>query len=358
MRKPTLSELRAGQRKAISSEELVTAGRLMPGATLPLLVRPVSPGLNLAVWAAHNRDWIERRLDKHGAVLFRDFLVGDVSDFEWLVNSVSTEILEYQERSSPRSQVSGRVYTSTEYAASQSIFLHNENSYQLNWPTRIFFYCVTPAASGGETPLADTRRVFGRLRPETRERFARKQIKYVRNFGAEFGLRWPFVFQTTDREVVEQYCRRNEISCQWRDGDRLRTESVRPGILRHPRTGEWSWFNHAAFFHVSTLEPVMRDALLSELGADDLPNNTYYGDGTEIEPEVLDEIRAAYREERVCFPWQKGDVLMVDNLLVAHSRTPYVGARKVVVAMADPLNWKDAQASAAAGSAAGGVSHD
>lgn len=346
MRRPTLSELRTGQRKAISSEELITTGSLLPGAALPLLVRPASPGLNLAVWAAHNRGWIEERLDRHGALLFRDFAVEDVGEFEWLVNSVSNEMLEYQERSSPRSQVSGRIYTSTEYAASQPIFLHNENSYQLNWPTRIFFYCVQPAARGGETPLADTRRVFQRLRPETRGRFARKRIKYVRNFGAEFGLRWPIVFQTADREVVEQYCRRNEISWEWREGNRLRTESVRPGIVRHPRTGEWSWFNHAAFFHVSTLDPLMRDALLNELGADDLPNNTYYGDGTEIEPDVLDEIRAAYGQERVCFPWQKGDVLMVDNLLVAHSRTPYTGARKVVVAMADPLNWKDARAAA------------
>jgi alpha-ketoglutarate-dependent taurine dioxygenase len=354
MRRPTLNELRAGQRKAISSEQMVAADCLQSGATLPLLVRPVSPGLNLAVWAAHNRGWIEQRLDQHGAILFRDFLIDDVGEFEWFVNSVSAVMLEYQERSSPRSRVSGRIYTSTEYAASQSIFLHNENSYQLNWPTRIFFYCAQPAAQGGETPIADTRRVYQRLSPETRERFARKQIRYVRNFGAEFGLRWPFVFQTTDKEVVEQYCRRNEIKWEWREGNRLRTESVRPGILRHPRTGEWSWFNHAAFFHVSTLEPTMRNALLSELDADDLPNNTYYGDGTEIEPEVLDEIRSAYGEERVCFPWQKGDVLMVDNLLVAHSRMPYTGARKVVVAMADPLNWKDALAARVDGSASGG----
>jgi hypothetical protein len=36
-------------------------------------------------------------------------------------------------------------------------------------------------------------------------------------------------------------------------------------------------------------------------------------------------------------------VLMIDNLLVAHSRTPYTGARKVVVGMADPLSWHDVQ---------------
>lgn len=346
MKKRSLKNLRPGQRKAVgvSSEDLIIAEGLT-GGSLPLVIRPSSGGLNLAVWAAHNRSLIETHLATHGAILFRGFKIDDVTEFEWFVSSVSAEMLEYKERSSPRSQVSGKIYTSTEYSASQSIFPHNENSYQLNWPTKIFFFCLAPAEQGGETPIVDTRRVFQRLTPRLRERFIKKQVKYVRNFGVEFGLRWSFVFQTTDKIAVERYCSQNKIRCEWREGDRLRTEAVRPAVVRHPRTGEWSWFNHATFFHCSTLEPLVREALLSELSEDELPNNTYYGDGTPIEPEVLDELRAAYREETASFRWQAGDVLMLDNLLVAHSRTPYAGARKVVVGMADPLSWNDVQSS-------------
>ena len=344
MQRRSLKDLRPGQRRSVnvSSPELIRTESLA-GGPVPLVIRPASEGLNLAVWAAHNRSLIEDQLAKHAAILFRGFRVEDVSEFEWFISAVSTEMLEYKERSSPRSQVSGRIYTSTEYSASQSIFPHNENSYQLHWPTKIFFYCVVPASEGGETPIVDTRKVFQRLSPQLRQRFIEKQVKYVRNFGVEFGLRWSFVFQTTDKQAVEDYCRQNEIRCEWRDGDQLRTEAIRPAVVWHPRTGEWSWFNHATFFHYSTLEPLMREALLSELGEQNLPNNTYYGDGTPIEPEVLDELRAAYREETVSFPWQAGDVLMLDNLLVAHSRTPYTGARKVVVGMADPLSWNDVQ---------------
>ncbi len=346
MQRRSLKDLRPGQRRAVgvSAAELITAEPL-PGAALPLVVQPCSEGLNLAVWAAHNRGRIEAYLDSYGAILFRGFKVEDVTEFEWFINSVSTEMLEYKERSSPRSQVSGKIYTSTEYSASQSIFPHNENSYQLHWPTKIFFFCLVPANTGGETPIVDTRKVYQRLSPALRERFIEKQVKYVRNYGVEFGLRWSFVFQTTDKQVVEDYCRQNELHCEWRAGDRLRTAAIRPAVLQHPRTGEWSWFNHATFFHYSSLDPLMRDALLSELGEENLPNNTYYGDGTGIEPEVLEELRAAYRSETVSFSWQIGDVLMLDNLLVAHSRTSYTGTRRVVVGMADPLSWHDVQKS-------------
>jgi alpha-ketoglutarate-dependent taurine dioxygenase len=40
-----------------------------------------------------------------------------------------------------------------------------------------------------------------------------------------------------------------------------------------------------------------------------------------------------YRKTCVSFPWQEHDVLMLNNMLVAHSRNPFVGERKIVVAL-------------------------
>jgi alpha-ketoglutarate-dependent taurine dioxygenase len=344
MQRRSLKDLRAGQRRAVSvsSADLVTAETLN-GGTLPLVVQPSSVGLDLAVWAAHNRNLIEDYVDKHGAILFRGFRVGDVTEFEGFINSVTTETLVYKERASPRTHVSGNIYTATEYSPTQSIFPHNESSYHLNWPTRLFFFCVVPASEGGETPIGDTRKIYQRLSPQLRERFIKKQVKYVRNYGVEFGLHWSVAFQTIDKRVVEDYCREHDLRYEWRGGDQLRTEAIRPAALQHPRTGECAWFNHATFFHYSTLDPLMREAMLNELGEENLPNNTYYGDGTPFEPEVLEELRAAYRAETISFPWQTGDVLMLDNVLASHSRTPYTGARKVVICMADPLSWRDVQ---------------
>ncbi|NET49525.1 MAG: TauD/TfdA family dioxygenase, partial [Merismopedia sp. SIO2A8] len=50
---------------------------------------------------------------------------------------------------------------------------------------------------------------------------------------------------------------------------------------------------------------------------------------------LLDEIREVYQQASVSFLWQEGDVLLLDNMLVAHGRKPFVGTRKIVVAMAE-----------------------
>jgi hypothetical protein len=79
-------------------------------------------------------------------------------------------------------------------------------------------------------------------------------------------------------------------------------------------------------------------ALLDVFKEEDLPSNSYYGDGTPIENSVLDEIRGVFNECSAKFPWQAGDVLMVENMLLAHGRNPFSGPRKVVVAMAGPYS--------------------
>jgi hypothetical protein len=95
------------------------------------------------------------------------------------------------------------------------------------------------------------------------------------------------------------------------------------------------WFEHTAFFHISSLPAGVRDVLQADFAEEDLPFNTYYGDGTPIEISVLEEIRAAYKQHAVAFPWQKRDLLLIDNVLVSHSRQPFVGPREILVAMAD-----------------------
>lgn len=157
---------------------------------------------------------------------------------------------------------------------------------------------------------------------------------YVRNYGEGLGLNWQEVFRTTSKAEVEAKCRQTMMGFSWK-GDRLRTSAVRPGVARHPVTGEWSWFNQAPHWHISCLDAETRSSVQSLFAEEDWPRHCYYGDGTPIEDSVLSEICALYQQLEVVFPWQKGDVLLLDNMLTAHARNPFSGERKILVAMGD-----------------------
>jgi alpha-ketoglutarate-dependent taurine dioxygenase len=335
--------LKTARRKpiSISQANLIKTELIQPEQLLPLVIQPAVEEINLATWATGNKGWVETQLLKHGGLLFRNFNVNGVADFEQFIQAISGKLIEYSYRSTPRSQVSGNIYTSTEYPASHSIPLHNEMAYSLNWPMKIWFFCVKAAERGGETPIADSRKVFKRIDAKIKEQFIQKKIVYVRNYGKGLDLHWENVFQTTNRSEVETYCRNFGIEFEWRDENHLRTRQVCQAVAIHPKTNETVWFNQAHLFHVSSLNPEVRESLLSMVKEEDLPRNAYYGDGSPIETSVLDEIRELYQQEAVIFPWQEGDVLMLDNMLTAHGRTPFIGQRKVVVGMADPVSSQD-----------------
>jgi alpha-ketoglutarate-dependent taurine dioxygenase len=321
---------------SLSRQELVEAEYLRPDSTLPLVLRPKLEEFDLVGWAASNREFIAAKLLEHGGVLFRGFDVGDASRFEEFARVFSPELMDYLDQHTPRTKLSGYVYTSTEYPADQHIPFHSENSKNHVWPLKLWFCCLQPAERGGETPIADNRRVFALLDPALKERFVEKRVMYVRNFGEGVGLSWQTAFQTSSRAVVEEYCRGAGMECVWKDEQRLRLRHVCQAVARHPETGEAVWFNQAHLFHVAGLDAAVRDSMRALFREEDLPSNAFYGDGTAIEDSVIEDIRAAYAEAAVAFAWQAGDVLMLENMLVAHGRAPYAGPRRVLVAMAEP----------------------
>ncbi len=330
------SKLKSIKRKSVvlSADDLVSYEPA--GGGMPLVVTPRADAMDLPAWAAQQRDSLRARLHAHGALLFRGFARPGVDTFSNAVRAVSGEPLRYTERSSPRHAVDGNVYTSTDYPPEYPIFLHNEQSYNLSWCRVISFTCQRASTTGGQTPLADTRRILARLDPALVERFRQRRYMYVRNFGDGFGLSWQVAFQTESPAEVEAYCAKNRIEVEWKGGGRLRTRQVRDAIHVHPDTGEQVWFNHCTFFHVSTLPPPVRDTLLAGFADEDLPNQTCYGDGAPIEAEVMAELQQAYLAEKVLFDWREGDVLIVDNMLSCHGREPFGGERRVLTAMSEP----------------------
>lgn len=324
--------LDGSRRRAGATDALVAAEAPQDGTSLPLMVRPARPDVALEGWIGANREALRRWLDTHGAVLFRGFGDSDASGLAALLRATGAEPVDYTERSSPRRAVGDRVFTSTEHPAHAEIPLHCENSYQATWPRMLLFLCRVPAATGGETPLADTRRIRARLDPALVARFAAHGVMYRRCFDGRLGLPWQEVFGTDDAAEVERRCALRGLRFAWRGDGALRTEAVRPLAERHPGTGEPIWFNHALFFHPSSLDPEAR-AALAGVASQDLPSDTLFGDGTPLPEDAVAALRAAYAAEIVRVPWQQGDVLVVDNMLAAHGRAPFTGRREVLVAM-------------------------
>jgi alpha-ketoglutarate-dependent taurine dioxygenase len=325
----------------LSAAELVTIAPAANPGGLPVLIRPAARGVDAAAWVRSNRPCIESLLQRHGGVLLRGFGLSGADDFERVLDACGIELMHYIEKATPREQVSSHVYTSTVFPAEYAIALHNELSYVRQWPGRIAFFCEQPPQADGETPLADVRRVLARIAPEIADRFRRVGWTLVRNFGSGIGPSWQHSLAVATRAQAEDYLRRSDTQWQWLDGDsptsRLRTFQRRAAVRRHPVTGEELWFNHIAFWHPSSVAPEVRRSLHADFGPQHLPYNTRYGDGAEIPEAIAAHLRAAYDAETVKFAWEAGDFLLLDNMLVAHGRSPYRGARRILTAMGDEV---------------------
>lgn len=328
----------------LSQSDLVKVGFLHEGQALPLLVEPNLKDVDLMGWVSSNLDWLEASLLQYGGILFRGFGLHSQSHFEQFIHAISLPLMDYMEGATPRTQLSDKVYTSTEFPPERSISIHNELCYVMTWPMKILFYCVTAPPQGGETPIGDVRKVLQRIPPAIRERFVEKKWMLVRNFGGGFGLPWQTSYHAQSKSELESYLRNARIDFEWLDENHLRTRQVRPAVSKHPKTGEWVWFNHIGFWHVSSLEPELRQVFLTDLREEGLPFNTYYGDGSRIEDEVIEELRKAYDAETISFGWQEGDVLLLDNMLVAHGRNPFTGPRRILTAMGQAYTRQDFEA--------------
>ena len=319
-----------------------TSCRRLDGLSWPPVYEPVSEHRDhaphdFAAWLRERRDALRGELLHGGAILFRGFAVDNAEQFECIARVFTPQLSSYRGGDSPRMAVTGSgVYTSTVYPASLPISLHNEMSYTNRHPALLFFYCEIQPESGGETPLADCRELYRRLDSRTVRRFQERGIRYVQNLpdGATgFGKSWQQTFETEDRAEVEALLRARGAGFEWRAGGALQTWEIVSPVRAHPVSGELLFFSQAHQWHVSALDPQVRRTLLSRLSERDLYHHCTFGDGTPVPEADLEEIRGVLDAIAIRFPWQARDLLVVDNLLVAHGRSPFRGPRRILVAM-------------------------
>ena len=320
-----------GSRRTIKASLRLAAG------SPPVMVAERSPA-GLAQWLAEQRGDIDATVAQHGAVLIRGLDVRDEGSAAQAAGALTARLMEEREAFAPRSELRRGLYSASIWPPDQPMCMHHELSYAVQVPSRQVFCCLAAPSRGGATALADAGAVLARLPRPTVERFARHGWELVRTHHQVIGVSWQQAFGTSDPRAVEEYCLRNDVACHWGGDGTLRTTRRRAAILRHPGDGRPLWFNSVAFLSEWTMDQAVREYLTLEFGPDGLPFNTRYGNGEPLDQETIELINDVYAECTIREPWQAGDVMVVDNLRMAHSREPYEGERQVVVALADPVS--------------------
>ncbi|WTC15602.1 TauD/TfdA family dioxygenase [Streptomyces cellulosae] len=278
---------------------------------------------------------LDNLLTKEKALVFRGFGV-TADGLDPVMDRLLPHRLAYVNGNSPRTKVGSNVYTSTEYPPEFTISMHNELSYASSWPTRLMFFCDLAAETGGATPVVDAALWLESLDPEVREAY-KAGVRYTQNLhgGKGLGKSWQDTFETDDRAAVDTYLEAAGAERTWRPDGSLRVSQLRPSTTRHPVTGTEVWFNQSDQWHPAALGDETAKALAQIMPPEELPQSVTFADGSPIPDEYVIQVRDRGLEHAVDVDWRPGDVLLIDNLLVAHGRRPFTGKRRVLVAMTD-----------------------
>lgn len=326
---------------------------------LPLVIQPELAELvkdtgTLCDWYRQHLREFDELLDHYGALLFRGFALPDTRHFHRIVDLYPTHSAGYVAGAAPRKRVEGNVYESTRMPAPFKIGMHQEKAYMADFPRLLGFYCKTAPqeGAGGETPLCDMRALTARLSPQLLDKFRAKGVMYLRNFCApgdsidvpktgsfvEYHQSWVDAFGVEDREEVEALCAQRRLLFKWLDDGSLTVSHIGSATLHHPRTGAEVWFNQATAQHSNSrsMGSLSYRYLHHQYGNRlALPYEVKFGDGSPMSLDDLDAVYDAFDAEERAFPWQAGDFLLIDNILVAHGRNPFRGVRDIQVAMMD-----------------------
>lgn len=323
------------------------ADRLIAERSLPILISPSDDieGISSIEWARANAAQIKDVVSDAGVALIRGLEVGNPDIFRSVCKAIEPELRPYTGGDSPRNGLGDQVYTSTEYDASLELLLHNELSYAGWSPRLVFFGCMIPSSTGGETQIADGRAIYAQMPTKIRDQFEQKGIIYLQHlWDAEgepgVGKSWQETFESSDRSTVERYLQESRMEWEWTEFG-LRTKTAKDAVLDHPKTGEKCWWNQANQWHrdiagVKTSFGVTDESRFNPAtaGEETLGSHVVYGDGSEIMVDDLLTVNQVCASVEVAFPWQQGDIMIIDNILAQHGRKPFTGPRKIIVAMA------------------------
>lgn len=267
---------------------------------------------------------IREKLRREGAVILKGYDIADVEDFSAMTDRIfGRRRFSYAGGASPRRSLRAEIYNSTEYPSDLTLMLHNELSYSSRYPSYVCFACFETAGEGGETTLGSSQNILSRIDPDVADEFRQKKVCYIRRLPAQGMYSWRAAFQTSEREEVEKICRTAGANLLWANNDTIEIREGRGATTVHPETRREVWFNQAAHFHPLGINA---DAEATRL-------NCTFGNGGAIPDDYIAHIRQVLIEEAYQHKWERGEMIILDNRLVAHGRMPFKGGRRITVTL-------------------------
>lgn len=290
---------------------------------------------------------LSQLLALHGCLLFRGVSINNANDFSQFAHAFGYKPHEIIGIVVDRPLLAPNVAPANEAPKEVLIYNHNESPQVPHAPEYIFFYCHRAPTSGGETPISSSLELFQRAKQEVPEfvtELAEKgilsQVTYKVNKQYEGGstLRQAFGKDILDfddaptrRAKIEQqiarYGRGDHTKFEWTDDDTLVLTHHLPAIRTQPDTNLPTLFTGLAAYWKNAQHnhtPSGRKNVTKQL----------FGDGTPIPEQYLKKLAEITDEIRVLHKWERGDVLVYDNIIAQHGRQPWQGEQSDRVIMA------------------------
>ncbi|PSS09769.1 Clavaminate synthase-like protein [Actinidia chinensis var. chinensis] len=278
-----------------------------------------------------HKPWLDSLLHKSGAILFRGFPVTTASDFNDVVEAFGFEELPYVGGAAPRTNVVGRVFTANESPPDRKIPFHHEMAQVPKFPAKVFFFCEVEPGKGGETPIVLSHVIYERMRekyPEFVERLEEQGLIYTRVLGEEddpsspIGSGWKSTFLTKDKSVAEERAAKLGMKLEWLEDGVKTVMGPIPAIKVDKSRQRKIWFNSMVAAYTGW-----------EDARNDPVKAVTFGDGKPLPADIIYDCLNVLDEESVAIPWQKGDVLLLDNWAVLHSRRSFDPPRRVLASL-------------------------
>jgi len=318
----------------------------------PAVMVPTQDVTSVEEFAQSVSSVLQDELLKYGSILLRESPLKTVHDFNVFMEALNWRTQNYADnlkfmgaRSMTSTQVSAAVRTASDEPNEYTIEPHCEY-HTVSFPEKILLFCEEPTKIGGEWPVTDNRAVYNKLRPEVRDKFEKLGVEYEVFYESRANMKYN-CWETNiaeDKQQVEDYLSALGYTWKWDESNALRYFQTFPAVKPHPKTNEPTWFNqlhahHYTFYQAHPFynkdHPACRVNVENPASFDRWPVRSRYGDGTEIEEEVLSHVRQVVWENTVVVPQQPGDLLICDNFLAKHGRMgfPDGEVRKVSVSV-------------------------